>query len=154
MFPANRKHPNPKTIDRFAMKICDQLFYQNHDVYGSSDIIRLLNKISKDKMIPSELSDIPWGDSIIGSISIQDAMHNIGTKGTKMQKCQKSAIASSITSIKSNKIINRKLLKAILPHSSKKGKNKFIKKCQVSRIAFNDKETDILWTNIKYKRAS
>ena len=160
MLPSRVIRPTEKTIYNLGNTIIKRLFHQKYRGniirYNQDDITRLLNFVSMNSTFIPQNIQTPWGDAIKTiSLGSKTALHQIGTRGTTTQQHNKEAIVSSFIVLDENKnIVNKKLLRNIIPHRSRNGGNKFINKCYNIRKEFNDGHSDLLCKITNYKRES
>ena len=122
--------PDPKTILTVAKGLNTKIFERpdcRHH-YKIEDIAQLLNKMSKFQYAPNP-TKLPWGDALLGMISLQSCMQSIGTRGTDQQQNTKKAVLAMMTyKDASGKLINRNLLNAMTAHETKSGRYIYVNK--------------------------
>ena len=159
IIPTPIVRPSTQTIYNLEDTIIQRPFNKRYDGnlirYNTEDTITLLNYVSNNSThIPDDIQ-IPWGDAIITLSSPKDTLHKMGIRGTSSQQHNKQAIISSLIVQDDNtNIKNKKLLKTLIPHKSRKGGNEFIGKCKLLRNNFDKNVSNVLSEHIKYKRKS
>ena len=140
--------PSWNSIDRLSRTVIKHMYdkyYEQHLIkYRVEDIIKLLNKIGLNENIPDNMR-FAWGDGLLSLSATKQAVHDIGTRGQKIKQQNKQAIASFMVVLgENNNILNKKWIGNIAPHSSKRGRDWFVKKAVNIRRCFNMGVTDIL----------
>ena len=93
----------------------------------------------------SDNNNIPWGQAITAINSIKAVYDKIGTRGTYLQQQLKQGLTCSLLDLDhNNKVCNKKLLKAVLPHINGNSRDIWIMKCVSFKIQFDNDEINIL----------
>lgn len=140
------KSPHKDTIREVAKQLNTKLFERpdcRHH-YKIEDIAKLLNKLSECDHAPNP-TQLPWGDALLGIISLQQCMHFIGTRGTNEQQNTKKAVLAMLAykSPTTNKLINRDLLNAMTAHDTKHGRAAYVNKGLKRRDDFDSNDDAI-----------
>ena len=148
--PSFIKRPHKFTIEQRARAIIKSLFATKSSVdgyiikYDKVDIIKLLNNIGQHKDMRQDMR-FAWGDALLSLSASKQAVHTIGVRGTATQHHNKQAIVSSQIVLDENtNIMNKKWIQELLPHKSKRGKDKYLSLCHGIRKEFDIFDTGVL----------
>ncbi len=152
------KRPSDRAIRNLAETINNRLFklkYDNQAIkYNSQDIIKLLNLVSCIEEIPAELK-CNWGYAIISMTTMKEAFNTFGTRGNKLQQQNKQTMTSSVIVVDNNdNVVNKQMIKFMIPQTTNPAKNAFLNKCKQIRKDFNSNNTNILCINKTTSRMS
>lgn len=117
----------PSTIQRHARELHKKLFKSGSYKYTLTNIVTLLNQVSGYEETPH--NDIKWGYAVLSMIAIQNMFNQLGTRGTHKLQQVKQGIAAAMLYLNGDKIMNKPLLKAVLPHKDNHARNDWIDKC-------------------------
>ena len=123
--------PNKSAKEALARELNAKMFErtdQNYH-YKLKDIQFVLNQLSRYNYAPNQ-SKIPWGDALLGIVALCDCMQRIGTRDTDEQHNTKKAVLAMLTfkDPSTGKVLNRKLLNAMMAHEDDSNKAKYVNK--------------------------
>ncbi len=152
------KRPTDRSIRNLADQVYDRMFHQKYDnkiiKYTQQDIIQFLNLMSQKPDVTDPIKCY-WGDAIISMPSMKSCFNQMGIRGNKLQQQGKQTMCSSVMVLDgNNNIVNKKMIKDIIPQKSNPCKNAFVKKCKQIRTDFNANNTNILCNDETLTRMS
>ena len=136
--------PSERTARRLADDLNERMF-ENKDRryhFKFEDIVITLNKLSKFRYAPNPFN-IPWGDALMGILSLLKAMNKIGVNGTAQQQNTKKAVIAMLTAKDpaTGKVQNKGLLNVLSPHKKGTGREyNFVNESIARRAAFDEND--------------
>ncbi len=86
---------------------------------------------------------------------MKQRFNKIGIRKNNIQQQNKQTMCSSVIVVdNNNNVLNKKMLKSMIPQTSNPAKNAFINKCRQIRTDFNLNNTNILCIDKKLTRMS
>ena len=140
----NRYIPHRTKIYKIAADIKRILFYHDEYRMDHHSLMWILDIVSRDDAAPNN-NHIPWGEAITAINSVKAVYDKIGVRGTYLQQQLKQGITCSLLDLDhNNKVCNKKLLKALLPHINRTARDNWITKCAAFKVQFDNDEINIL----------
>ena len=134
------RSPSIDTMANIAKDLNRKLFnHPDHRFYATlKDIAIMLNKLSRSKNAPNP-SKIPWGDALIGIVSMHSCMKAIGRWGTAEQHNTKKAVLAMLSSkdTATGKVQNRPLLNSMTSHLDDHCRAEYVNKSLARRAEFD-----------------
>ena len=140
-----RRVISPTTIDTLSNNIKQQLYGNTRWKLDYKSILKILNKIGNDPRAPNP-NKIPYGMAVHSINNVSDILHDMGVGGSYGCRQAKQALTCGVIDLDDNhKVLNMKLLKAILPHKKDRCRKEWIDKCISYLDAYKKKESDTIF---------